>query len=216
MRRYLAVRLAQLVITLLALSVLIFGLVRAAGDPAALMLDPSSTPRDYELIRQDLGLDQSIPVQYWRFISRAVQGDLGQSIRSKRPVSAMIAEALPNTAKLALVAMILGLAMAIPLGVLSAAHKGSWIDTTARFIAGFGQSVPTFWIGLVLIHVFVIQLGVLPSSGMDGWKNYIMPSFTLALFMMAGVVRLLRSSMLEVLDSEFIKLARLRGFRSGA
>jgi ABC-type dipeptide/oligopeptide/nickel transport system permease component len=211
MQRYIAVRVAQLVITMLALSVLIFGLVRAAGDPAALMLDPSSTQRDYELIRADLGLDQPVVVQYWRFVSRAVQGDLGQSIRSKRPVREMIAEALPNTAKLAFASMVLGLAMAIPLGVLAAANKGTWIDSVARYVAGFGQSVPTFWVGLVLIHIFVIQLGWLPSSGMDTWQHYIMPSFTLGLFMMAGIVRLLRSSMLEVLDSEFVKLARLKG-----
>lgn len=211
MQRYIAVRVAQLVITMLALSVLIFGLVRAAGDPAALMLDPSSTKRDYDLIRADLGLDQPVVVQYWRFVSRAVQGDLGLSIRSKRPVREMIAEALPNTAKLALASMLLGLAMAIPLGVLAAANKGTWIDAVARYVAGFGQSVPTFWVGLVLIHIFVIQLGWLPSSGMDSWQHYIMPSFTLGLFMMAGIVRLLRSSMLEVLDSEFVKLARLKG-----
>ena len=193
------------------MSAIIFGLVRLAGDPAALMLDTTATKADYEMFRHELGLDQPIIVQYGVFLRHAITGDLGLSLRSKLPVWHSISVALPNTGKLTLVSMLLALAMSIPLGVWSAVHKGTWIDATVRFIAGVGQSVPTFWVGLVLINIFVIQLGLLPSSGMDSWKSYIMPSFTLGIFMMAGIARLLRSSMIEALESDYVKLARLKG-----
>ena len=211
MLRFVAIRLLQLAATLLVLSALIFGLVRLAGDPAALMLDTTATRADYEMFRHELGLDQPIWVQYGIFLKSALVGDLGLSLRSKLPVWDSISAALPNTGKLTLASMALALAMSIPLGVAAAVYKGTWIDAFVRFIAGVGQSVPTFWVGLVLINVFVIQLGLLPSSGMGSWQHYLMPSFTLGIFMMAGIARLLRSSMLEVLESDYIKLARLKG-----
>jgi peptide/nickel transport system permease protein len=211
MRRYIIIRLFQAVITLFILSMVIFGLVRLHGDPAILMLDEGAGQEDYQNIRHQLGLDRPVYVQYWIFITNALQGDLGNSARTRRPVADSIKEAFPNSLKLALVSMFIGLILSLPLGVLAAVKKDTYLDTCVRVLAGLGQSVPTFWVGLIMIHIFVIVLGVMPSSGMATWKHYLMPAFCLGIFLMAGITRLLRSSMLEVLDSEFIRMARIKG-----
>ncbi|MBF0277460.1 MAG: ABC transporter permease [SAR324 cluster bacterium] len=211
MKRFIVVRIVQMFVTLILLSVLIFSLIRISGDPAALLLDESATEKDYQLLRVELGLDEPIIAQYFKFISRAAVGDFGLSTNDRVPVLISIGGALPNTARLALTSLVLALSMAVPLGVISAVKKGSVYDHFARVIAGLGQSVPTFWVGLVLIQIFAVNFRILPSSGMETSAHYILPSATLALFMMSGFARLLRSSMLEVLDSEFIKLARIKG-----
>ncbi|MFC1532452.1 ABC transporter permease [Thermodesulfobacteriota bacterium] len=211
MQRYIAMRLFQMLISLLLLSTIIFGITRVTGDPASLLLPESGTEEDYRYIKARLGLDKPVYVQYAIFIGNALKGDLGTSFYSRRPVIVSIMEALPNTIKLAGGAFFIATVTGIFLGVLGAVKRGGPLDTLARIIAGLGQSVPTFWVGLVLIQIFVIELKILPSSGMGSWKHYLMPSFNLSLFMMAGLIRLLRSSMLEVLDSEFITLARIKG-----
>lgn len=211
MRRYLFVRLFQSILTLVILSIIIFILVRVSGDPAILMLPEGASKEDYQELRVKLGLEKPLYVQYAIFISNAIKGDLGRSIRSRRPVSESIREMLPNTIKLVLASMLIGLMSGIPFGVIAAVKKGSFIDNLVRVGAGLGQSVPTFWMGLVMINIFVVQLGILPSSGMGSWKHYLMPAFCLSIFLMAGIVRLLRSSMLEVLDNEFIRMARIKG-----
>ncbi|MGD9046201.1 MAG: ABC transporter permease, partial [Desulfobacterales bacterium] len=149
--------------------------------------------------------------QYVLFLSKAVKGDFGNSIRTRRPVSESILEKLPNSFKLVAVSMIATFIFSIPLGVLAAVRKDSALDIFVRVLAGLGQSLPTFWVGLMLIHIFVVLLGILPSSGMGSWKHYLMPAFCMGNFLMAGIVRLLRSSMLEVLDSDYIRLARVKG-----
>ena len=211
MRRYIVIRIIQSVITLFILSMLIFGLVRLSGDPALLMLPETATKEDYQYVRKQLGLDQPVYVQYGIFITDAIRGDFGKSIRTRKPVLDSIMETLPNSMKLVFVSMCIALSLSIPLGVMAAVKKDTILDTFARVIAGLGQSLPTFWVGLMLIHLFVIILGILPSSGMGTWKHYLMPAFCLGVFLMAGITRLLRSSMLEVLDSEFIRLARIKG-----
>lgn len=211
MRRYLFVRLFQTILTLFILSAIIFLLVRVSGDPAVLMLPEEASQEDYQKLREKLGLDKPIYVQYSIFLGNAVTGDLGRSIRTKIPVSKSIRDALPNTLKLIAVSMFLGLIFGIPIGVLAAAKKNSFWDRFVRVIAGIGQSVPTFWMGLIMINIFVVKFNILPSSGMGSWKHYLMPSYCLAIFFMAAVIRLLRSSMLEILDAEFIKLARVKG-----
>jgi peptide/nickel transport system permease protein len=211
MQRYIVIRIIQSVIALLILSMVIFGLVRLSGDPALLMIPEGATTEDYHYMRAFLGLDKPIYVQYSIFIANAVKGDFGKSIRTKRPVIDSIKEALPNSIKLVAVSMVMAFIISIPLGAMAAVKKGTFIDTFARVLAGLGQSVPTFWVGLMLIQLFVINLGILPSTGMDTWKHYLMPAFCLAIYMMAGVVRLLRSSMLEALESDYVKMARIKG-----
>jgi peptide/nickel transport system permease protein len=211
MQRYITIRILQTVVTLLILSVVIFALVRLSGDPALLMLSENATQQEYEDMRAHLGLDKPIYVQYVLFLSKAVKGDFGNSIRTRRPVSESILEKLPNSFKLVAVSMIATFIFSIPLGVLAAVRKDSALDIFVRVLAGLGQSLPTFWVGLMLIHIFVVLLGILPSSGMGSWKHYLMPAFCMGNFLMAGIVRLLRSSMLEVLDSDYIRLARVKG-----
>jgi peptide/nickel transport system permease protein len=211
MRRYITIRILQTVITLLILSVVIFALVRLSGDPALLMLSENATQQEYVDMRAHLGLDKPIYVQYALFLAKAVKGDFGNSIRTHRPVSESILEKLPNSFKLVAVSMIATFIFSIPLGVMAAVRKDSALDVFVRVLAGLGQSLPTFWVGLMLIHIFVVMLGILPSSGMGSWKHYLMPAFCMGNFLMAGIVRLLRSSMLEVLDSDYIRLARVKG-----
>lgn len=211
MQRYVVIRIFQTIITLLILSIVIFALVRFSGDPASLMLSENATEEDYEHMRAVLGLDKPMHVQYGIFIVKAVRGDFGESIRTRRPVLDSIKEALPNSMKLVAVSMFIALALSLPLGVMAAVKKGTYLDTLARVIAGLGQSLPTFWVGLMMMQIFVVILKVLPASGMGSWKHYLMPASCLGIFLMAGIVRLLRSSMLEVLDSEYIRMARIKG-----
>ena len=144
-------------------------------------------------MRAHLGLDKPIYVQYALFLSKAVKGDFGRSIRTHRPVSESILEKFPNSFKLVAVSMIATFIFSIPLGVLAAVRKDTALDVFVRVLAGLGQSLPTFWVGLMLIHIFVVILGILPSSGMGSWKHYLMPAFCMGNFLMAGIVRLLRS-----------------------
>lgn len=211
MQRYIAKRLFQMVLALFLLSVVIFGLARIAGDPALLMLPEGSTQEDYARIRADLGLDQPIYIQYGIFVSNALQGDLGNSIHTRRPVMASIMLALPNSMKLVAVAFVMAFLIGIPLAVMGAVKKGTPFDTFSRVVAGLGQSLPTFWVGLILIQIFGIHLRLLPVSGMATWQHYLMPAFCLAFFFMAAVIRLVRSAMLESLESEYIRLARIKG-----
>jgi peptide/nickel transport system permease protein len=211
MQRYLIKRFAQSLLTLVALSVIIFCLTRFTGDPIVLMLPDDASHEDIAQLRHALGLDRPLPVQYWRFISRAVQGDFGRSIKGQMPVMDLIKDRLPNSLKLAAVSLVITLLIALPLGVMAAVRKGSSIDTLANVVAVLGQSLPQFWVGIVLIQIFAVRLRLLPVAGTGSLSHYILPGFTLGWFLVAGIMRLLRSSMLEVLDSEFVKLARIKG-----
>ena len=211
MQRYLVRRLFQSLLTLLVLSMLIFIVCRLTGDPVVLMLPDDASYEDVVQLRAALGLDRPLPVQYWRFLRSAVQGDFGRSIKGQVPVLDLIAERLPNSIKLAIVSLLITVTLAFPLGVMAAVKKGTTIDTLANLIAVLGQSLPQFWVGIVLIQVFAVQLRWLPVAGTGSFWHYILPGFTLGWFLVAGIMRLLRSSMLDVLDSEFVKLARIKG-----
>jgi peptide/nickel transport system permease protein len=211
MQRYLIKRLVQSLVTLVVLSMIIFCLTRFTGDPIVLMLPDDASHEDIVQLRHALGLDRPLPVQYWRFISRAVQGDFGRSIKGQMPVLDLIKDRLPNSIKLAAVSMVITLMLALPLGVMAAVRKGTAIDTVANIVAVLGQSLPQFWVGIVLIQIFAVYLRLLPVAGTGSVYHYILPGFTLGWFLVAGIMRLLRSSMLEVLDSEFVKLARIKG-----
>jgi peptide/nickel transport system permease protein len=210
-RRFALIRTLQSLIGLILLLAVLFFLIRLIGDPALQFLSPDATKEDYQLIRKRLGLDKPLYIQYGLFVISTFKGDLGKSIFTKRPVIDSIKEALPNSLRLALVSALMAFLVAGPLGVMAAVRKGTSLDTFARVIAGLGQSLPSFWVGFLLIELFTVQLGILPASGVGDWTHYMMPASCLALFLMAGPLRLLRSSMLEVFDSEYIKLARIKG-----
>jgi len=198
-------------VALAILSVVVFALARATGDPLHLILPMSAIKEDYAEARRYLGLDRPYVEQYLSFVGKAVTGDFGTSLRARRPVSELIRERLPNSLSLAAFAMTVSLAIAFPLGVLAAEKKGTGLDRTAKVIAVLGQSLPTFWVAIVLVEFVAGRLQWLPAAGNDGFSSYILPGFTLGWFVVAGMMRLLRSAMLEVLDSEYVKLARVKG-----
>ena len=211
MQRYVLKRILQSLLTLLVLSVIIFMVCRLTGDPVVLMLPDDASYEDVVQLRTALGLDRPLPVQYWRFLKNAVQGDFGRSIKGQVPVLDLIKDRFPNSIKLGLVSLLITIVLAFPLGVVAAVKKGTAVDTLANLIAVLGQSLPQFWVGIVLIQVFAVYLRWLPVAGTGSLWHYILPGFTLGWFLVAGIMRLLRSSMLDVLDSEFVKLARIKG-----
>lgn len=211
MIRFVFSRVLQSLVALAILSVVVFILARATGDPLQLILPMSATPEDYADARRYLGLDRPYVEQYLSFVGRAVTGDFGNSLRARRPVIELIQERLPNSVRLAAFAMGISLAIAFPLGVLAAVKKGTGLDRAAQVIAVLGQSLPTFWVAIVLVEVVAGRLQWLPAGGNEGFVSYVLPGFTLGWFVVAGMMRLLRSGMLEVLDSEYVKLARVKG-----
>jgi len=211
MQRYIVKRVGEAILALFALSIIIFLMVRMTGDPALLMLPPDAGADALEDIRHSMGLDKPLVVQYGLFIRDYAHGSFGDSLRSKTPVSELVKDRLPNSLKLVGTAAVIVLLISIPLGVLSAVYRGTWIDTLATGFAVLGQAVPVFWLGILMIQLFTVKLGWLPSSGMGGLDHYIMPAFALGFFTVAAIQRLLRSSMLEAMDSEYIKLARIKG-----
>jgi peptide/nickel transport system permease protein len=198
-------------VALAILSVVVFILARATGDPLTLILPMSASQEDYDNARRYLGLDRPYLEQYLSFVGRAVTGDFGNSLRARRPVNELLRERLPNSMKLAAFSMAVSLLIAFPLGVVAAVHKDTAVDRAAQVIAVLGQSLPTFWVAIVLVEVVAGRLQWLPAAGMDSMASYVLPGFTLGWFVVAGMMRLLRSGMLEVLDSEYVKLARVKG-----
>ncbi|HZN50988.1 MAG TPA: ABC transporter permease [Methylomirabilota bacterium] len=211
MARFVFARLVQSLVALVILSVVVFVLARATGDPLHLILPMSASEEDYANARRYLGLDRPYVEQYVSFVGKALTGDFGTSLRARRPVGELIAQRLPNSLRLAAFAMTVSLLLAFPLGVLAAVWKDTGVDRTAQVIAVLGQSLPTFWVAIVLIEVVAGRLQWLPAGGIGGFTSYILPGFTLGWFVVAGMMRLLRSGMLEVLDSEYVKLARVKG-----
>jgi peptide/nickel transport system permease protein len=186
-------------------------MVRASGDPTILIRTSVSTPADVADMQKALGLDKSVPEQYWIFVNGAIHGDLGKSILKRRPVTDMIAEAVPNSIKLTLPAFILGMSLAVVLGVLAATKRDTWVDSGVKGLAVLGQALPGFWVAIVAIFVFSVYWRWLPPSGMGNITHYVLPVGTLSFFLLPGMTRLVRSSMLDVLGSEYVKLARIKG-----
>ena len=212
MQRYIVRRLLQAVVTLFLVSVIVFILGRLTGDPVALLLTEYSTLEDKELLTKQLGLDKPLPEQYAIFIGNALRGDLGRSIRGERaPALELVLERLPATLELAATAVLVSFLIGLPLGVITAVKKGSFLDTIFRILALLGQAAPVFWLGIVAMYVFSVQLGLLPTSGYGKPEQFVLPVFTMSCFMVAAFLRLTRSGMSEALDSEYIKLARIKG-----
>jgi len=193
------------------MSLLIFILVRASGDPVDLMRTSTTTEADLARIREQWGLDKSYPEQYWVFLSGLARGDLGTSLIQRRPVTTMIGEALPNSLSLAAAAFAVGIGLALVLGVMAATNRDSWLDNGVKFFAILGQALPGFWVGIVAIYIFSVHWRLLPTAGVGGPEYYVLPVLTLAFFLMPGMMRLVRSSMLDVLGSEYVKMARIKG-----
>jgi peptide/nickel transport system permease protein len=210
-QRFILRRVAQSVVLLFVLALIIFALARVSGNPADLLLREDATQEDRADLLRTLGLDRPVHEQLYLFLAGAVRGDLGESIRYRKPAAEVFFERLPNTLQLLPLAMVGALVVAIPLGVLAAVYRGTIIDRVSGAIAVLGIATPSFWLGIVLIYVFSIKLGLLPSSRMGGPSHYVLPAVTLGLFLVAGMMRLVRSSLLEVMGSEFVKLARLKG-----
>lgn len=212
MQRYLIKRIIQAIITIFLMSIIVFVLGRLSGDPVVLLLGDLATEEEKELITRDLGLDKPLPVQYGIFLSEIAQGDLGKSIRgARRPVSQMIGERIPASFQLAAVAALFSIIIGIPLGIITAVRRGSLLDIAGRALSMLGQSMPAFWVGIVLMYIFAVQLNWLPTSGYGQPTQIILPAIALGGVSLAGIVRLTRSSMLEVLNGEYVKLARIKG-----
>jgi peptide/nickel transport system permease protein len=199
------------VITLFILSLTIFAVVRLTGDPAVLLAEPGARPEDLERVREQWGLNRPWPVQYISFVQNVFRGEFGKSFNYRLPVSELYFQRLPNSLQLALVATVISLVLGVPAGLLSAVRVNGLWDNVGKVLGLLGLSIPGFWLGLVLILVFAVWLRWLPTSGAGGWRHIIMPAIALGWYFAASLLRLTRSSMLEVLRSEYIKLARLKG-----
>jgi ABC-type dipeptide/oligopeptide/nickel transport system permease component len=204
-------RLVQAIICLFVITIIVFFLVYISGDPAKLLLPPDATPQEYLEIRTRLGLDRPLYIQYWSYISGIMHGDFGTSIRFQMPTLSVFLDRFPATLQLALASMVLAILIGIPAGILSAVKVGSWFDKFGKIFALLGQATPGFWLGLMLMLLFSVNLGWLPTSGMGSLKHLILPAFSLGYIFAAALMRLTRSGMLDVLDSEYIKLARIKG-----
>lgn len=211
MNGFILSRVFQAIITLLILSVAVFLSVRITGDTAAYMLGPDQGRMEYEAMRRQLGLDRPLVVQYANFLADIVRADFGTSHFLERPAREVLFERLPATLQLAAAAFVLALVVGIPLGVISAIKRDSFIDNFGKLFATMGIATPNFWIAIMLIMLFGAILGWLPTYGRGGLDHFVLPAFVLGWSAMAGMVRLGRSSMLEVLDSEYVKFARVKG-----
>ncbi|MBL7177028.1 MAG: ABC transporter permease [Desulfobacteraceae bacterium] len=213
MKKYIFRRLIRALITVLGISIIVFSLVHISGDPVALLLPPEATREEMEEIRNTLGFNEPLYVQYWIFLSKAVQGDFGESIRWQRPCMELFLERFPNTLLLGTTSMIWALLIGLSVGLLSAVYVGRWFDNFGKIIALLGQALPVFWLGLMLMVLFAEILGWLPTSGIGRPQHLVLPSLTLGALFAAAITRLTRSTMLDVLDSEYIKMARIVGVR---
>ncbi len=211
MKKFVLRRLGYAVLSLFLLSVTIFLLVRVTGDPAVLLVEPGASKDDLEAIRSQLGLDRSLIVQYGTFMLSILQGELGRSFYYRVPVMELYLSRLPNSLLLASVAMSFSLLIGIPSGILAAVRVNRFWDKAGKVFSLLGLSLPSFWVGLVMILFFSVYLGWLPSSGSGTVWHVLMPAFALGWYFAAAHMRLTRSSMLEVLGSEYVKLARLKG-----
>jgi peptide/nickel transport system permease protein len=212
MLRFALNRLAQGIVTLLVTMFIVFYLADQTGDPARFFTHPEATAEQQAYARNKMGLDKPLHERYGLFLWRAMRADLGNSFQQHNsPVRKMIMNRVPITLQLAGVVFGIVMVTAIPLGVLSAVKRGSWIDTIAKSLAILGQSVPQFWLGIMLMLLFGVVLGILPIAGRGSWMHFILPGITGAWFGMAGLLRLTRSSMLEVLNSDYVRTARAKG-----
>jgi peptide/nickel transport system permease protein len=211
MTKYVLSRLGEALISVLGLLALVFFAARLTGDPAAMMLPIGATPAQIEEFRQAAGLDRPLPVQFATFLAGAVRGDLGTSLQFQRPALAVVLERLPATLELTAAALVLGTILGALAGMMAALKRGTVLEFFSMSLALLGQATPVFWLGIILIMVFAVELRWLPAGGREGLANLVLPAVTLAMFSSASVARLLRSSMVEVLKEDYIRTARAKG-----
>ena len=212
MQRYILIRLSQAVVSLLALTIIVFALGRITGNPLDTLLPLEASERDRIRIEKLWGLDKPLHLQYFRFMGNALQGNFGESLKwTGQTAMGMVLSRLPATLQLAGVALAVATIIAVPIGVISAVKKDTVFDVGGKVIALFGQSLPAFWLGIVLMWIFAVELNWVPTSGKGGVVTFILPAISIGWFQVAALMRLVRSSMLEVLDTEYVKLARIKG-----
>lgn len=211
MIRFITIRILQSIVALFGIIILVFFLVRVSGDPMKLLANPNLRQEQYEAMKARYGLDKSWGEQFVIYLGQIFHGDLGTSLFRQQPVSDMVGEALPNTMKLVLPSFFIAMLLALILGVTAATYRDSWWDNGVKFIAVLGQALPGFWVSIMAVLIFAVNLKWLPVAGMDTPANYVLPVGTMVFFILPGMMRLVRSSMLDVLDSEYIKLARIKG-----
>lgn len=215
MSRYLVTRAVYSLFVLWGALTIVFLAIRIIpGDPASLMLGAGSTQEDVDALRRRLGLDQSLIVQYGRYLTDVVRLDFGDSLWLNRPVGSEVASRVAATARLAAAATFIGVVISFPLGIVAAMKRGSIVDRLISVISLVGQSVPSFWLGIMFILVFARQLQILPSSGASGWSHLVLPAFTLAMPLIGVLTRLVRSGLLEVLFEDYVRTARAKGLTS--
>ncbi|MBX3070535.1 MAG: ABC transporter permease [Thermomicrobiales bacterium] len=213
MASYIIRRLVTSIFVVVGVSAVVFCLTFLSGDPAVLMMPPNSTAEEIRAFREQQGYDDPILVQYARYMQRAVQGDFGDSIIHGQAALPLIVNRLPATLELTVASMILAICLAIPLGVFSALRRGTIFDLGGMLVALIGQSVPSFWLAIMMIYLFSVTWGLLPTSGRGGLTHLILPAIAIAVGLMALLTRLVRSTMLEVLGEDYIRTARAKGIR---
>jgi ABC-type dipeptide/oligopeptide/nickel transport system permease component len=210
-RDFLIQKLGHTAIVVFCVLTLVFVVLHMTGDPVMMLLPPNASREEIDALSRTLGLDQPLIVQYGRFLARIARGDFGTSLQHQQPAMGLVAERLPASALLAVTALGLAVAVALPLGIVAAARRGTVLDRLAVALAALGQSAPIFWTGLMLMLVGSVILQLLPTSGYGTWRHLILPALTLASYPMAAIARLVRSGMLEVLDADYVRTARAKG-----
>lgn len=212
MQRFIVVRVFHSLIALVAISIIVFGLARITGNPLDVLLPIEATQEDFDRVEQAWGLDKPLPLQYFKYVSNVLQGDFGDSFKwQDKTARELVVSRFPATLQLASLALVMSIILALPIGVIVAVKKDTGIDYLGKIVALLGQSLPSFWLGIVLMWIFAVQLDLLPTSGKGGIKHMILPAVALGWFQVAAIMRLTRSSLLEVLDTEYVKLARIKG-----
>jgi peptide/nickel transport system permease protein len=212
MPSYVIRRLLQSIFVLLGVTIIVFILVQMAGDPVLIALaGTAATEEDLQQLRDELGYNDPLLVQYLRYMSHAVRGDMGKSLRFKQPALDLVLERIPATMQLAVSSLLFALVIAVPVGVLSAVKRHTWMDHLGMLLALLGQSIPLFWLGIMLVLLFAVQLRWFPPGGAGSWKHLVLPAITLGAYPMARIARLMRSSLLEVINQEYVTTARAKG-----
>lgn len=216
MRTYLVRTVGQLVIVILGISMITFFLLHLTGDPVVMLLPYDAGKEEMERFRVAMGFDQPLYIQYWRFLKGAVQGDFGRSLYMEQSAFLLVWERMPATLLLTVAGMLIAIGVAVPLGIISAVKRYSFVDNLCTIFAISGQAMPIFWLGIMLIIVFAVQLRMLPASGYGTWQHLVLPAITLGMFQAPITMRLVRSGMLEVLNQDYVRTARAKGLSENA
>jgi peptide/nickel transport system permease protein len=211
MMRFLITRISLAIAVAVAVSIAAFALLHALGDPAIAIAGEGATASDIAAVRQQHGFDRPLPVQYAEWIGRVVQGDFGESFYYRRPVRDLIVEHIPTTLQLGMASILFALTLSLSLGIAAAVRPNSWIDRASLGLAVLGQAIPSFWLGLILIVTFAVRIPILPASGSDTWLHFVLPTIVLGYYATPALMRLTRTGLIEVLESDYIRTARAKG-----